>query len=271
MAKEYILNQGVADKKRLDILSAIYDKNSKNFINENIGQTTLKKVIDIGAGQGSMTKFLADQYPNSKIIALDISADQLAISQEKMLDKTNVEYLIADIENDTLSEDIWEKLAAADLVFVRYLLLHLKKWDVFFANITKLLKKGGKIIIEEPGFPWVTYPYSEILQKAAIAAQNLLHNLNYKFDCIPHLWNYLHQQSYFKIKNVEFSHPVLKTYQEKSIMWMSFAQIKEPLLKAKVYNEAEFAMVLQELKHIAADPKYIGVSLPLIQLCLEKK
>ncbi|MBE4703894.1 class I SAM-dependent methyltransferase [Spiroplasma platyhelix] len=270
MENKYILNQGESDTKRLDSLSEIYDNNSKKFIIENIAENSVAKIIDVGCGQGSITKFFANQYPNAKVIALDISQDQLVISKNKMINETNIEYLSVDIESDSITSELWEKLQSADLIYIRYLLLHLKKWEIFFDNIYKILKKGGQIIIEEPGFPWITYPYSETLQKASVAAQKLLHNLNYKFDCIPHLWEFLNQQNQFKIKNVDFSHPILKTYNQKSLMWMSFAQIKEPLIKAKVYDEVEFNNIVSELKKIAEDPKYIGISLRLIQLHLEK-
>lgn len=270
MEKGYILKQGNEDQSRLNVLSEIYDKSSQEFVINNIEPKSIKKILDIGCGQGSMTHFFAKKFPKAKVCSVDISQDQLTLAKKRTKAEKNVECYQLDIESKFINQKILNQLKAADLIYVRYLLLHLKDWDVFFKNIYQLLKPGGKLIIEEPGFPWTTYPYSEILQKSANVTQTFLHSLGYKFDCIPHLWEWLHNQEKFNIDDVEFSHPTMKTYNQKSLMWMSFAQIKDPLIAASIYNEQEFNEILDELKKIATDDKYIGIPLRLIQISLTK-
>ncbi|WP_283272123.1 hypothetical protein [Spiroplasma sp. SV19] len=53
-------------------------------------------------------------------------------------------------------------------------------------------------------------------------------------------------------------------------MWLSFVQLKEPMIKANIYTSEAFDNVLDELKRIANDLQYIAISLRLIQLKLEK-
>lgn len=270
MKQKYILKQGIEDKKRLAALSDVYDKGSKLFINNSLKEKPIKKILDIGCGQGSISRFLAEKYPKAQIIGVDISQEQLEIFQSENQKYENIQSIAVDITNESFDQETWDLLKSADLIYVRYLLLHLKEWEVFFDNIYKLLNKDGQVIIEEPGFPWITYPDSEILQKATAVSQEFLHSLNYKFDCIPHLWEFLKKQNKFQIQNVEFNHPILKSYKQKSLMWMSFIQIKEPLLKANVYTDEEFAVVLKELQHIAENSEYIGISLRVIQVHLVK-
>ncbi|MDQ7982736.1 MAG: class I SAM-dependent methyltransferase [Spiroplasma sp.] len=270
MEKKHLVKYGSKDHPKLNSLSEVYDKNSQDFIINNIDSKTIKKILDIGCGHGSMSHFFAHKFPKAKVFSIDISQDQLEITKKRTHGKKNIQYFQLDIEHHNIDPEILNQLKSTDLIYVRYLLLHLKNWEIFFKNIYQLLKTGAKLIIEEPGFPWTTYPYSEVLQSSALASQDFLHSLGYKFDCIPHLWDWLNNQNQFQIDDVEFSHPTLKTYQQKKLMWMYFAQIKDPLIAAKVYHEEEFNQILDELKMIASDDKYIAIPLRLIQISLIK-
>ncbi|WP_350292072.1 peptide chain release factor N(5)-glutamine methyltransferase [uncultured Croceitalea sp.] len=64
-------------------------KNDKSF-----------KILDIGTGSGCIAVALAKALPNSKVTALDVSAEALAVAKENaQLNKVEVEFIHADILN----------------------------------------------------------------------------------------------------------------------------------------------------------------------------
>ncbi|WHQ37400.1 class I SAM-dependent methyltransferase [Spiroplasma sp. SV19] len=153
--KGYILKTGEHDEERLDSLFDVYNQGSQEFIKENVKKKNIKIIFDIGCGQGSMSMWFANYFPNCQVYGIDNSNEQIVIFNDKLKAYQNVHSFLGDITN---KEANFKAIGKADLIYSRYLLLHLKDWESFFDNLYHLLNNHGTLIIEEPGFPWTSYP-----------------------------------------------------------------------------------------------------------------
>jgi cyclopropane fatty-acyl-phospholipid synthase-like methyltransferase len=67
----------------------------------NLKKAGLKKnstVLEIGCGNGTLTNFIAEQIPQGKIVAADISEETIKLAKKKFLDKkSNIEFLVSDM------------------------------------------------------------------------------------------------------------------------------------------------------------------------------
>jgi len=258
--KDYLLNVGEHDKLRLSILANIYNEKSMEFIKKHISYSD-KNILEVGCGHGQMTHWLARELPNTSVIGVDISDEQLSICRSEY-NEMNLSFINHDFSIAPLSNKKF------DLVYLRFILLHIKEWDVFFYNIFKSLNPGAKIIIEEPGFPFFCYPSNPYLDKANELGCKITKSLGLRYDCIEPLWNKLSEFDNVRVDDLSFNQPLLKTAQDKSILWRSFIQIIEPLIALGFSSRDDVEEILNELIEISKSDKYIVGCLRLIQLNL---
>lgn len=100
-------------------------------------------IIDLGCGDGAITKKLAENYPDCFFIGIDYSKDLIKYAQDNNL-ASNIKYITANLIYDEV--DLVEK--SVDCIFswgVIYYLNPCSDFNNFHNNILKLLKTGGKI------------------------------------------------------------------------------------------------------------------------------
>jgi len=89
-----------------------------------------------------MTKWLAASVGETgKVVAVDLNTCFLA-----HINQPNVEVLEADIRHLSLQS------YSFNLIHARYVLIHIPDFQIALANMLKLLKPGGWIVLEEPDF-----------------------------------------------------------------------------------------------------------------------
>ena len=99
MNKKYILSTGEIDRKRLTLLSKLYNPPALNFLATN-GLKPGMHVLEVGCGTGHMSCALAKHVGLSgKVIAIDNSESQLNIAKEtaKALRVTNIDFHLCDV------------------------------------------------------------------------------------------------------------------------------------------------------------------------------
>lgn len=97
-------------------------------------------ILDTGCGTGERTLKIACAFPNSNIVAIDISKKSIEYAQKlkKFLNITNTKFMVSDVLKDDLS-----KLGRFDLVHNSGNLHHLDKPVQALCNMTAALKEGG--------------------------------------------------------------------------------------------------------------------------------
>jgi ubiquinone/menaquinone biosynthesis C-methylase UbiE len=105
-------------------------------------------VYDIGCGTGCMTNYIASKVgPTGRVYAIDSSEEQLEIARQRMeeSDLKNVIFIRADILNELKSP-----LPSADLIYARFVLMHVRSPLLALHNMFELLKPRGTLALQEP-------------------------------------------------------------------------------------------------------------------------
>jgi len=142
----YTLGTGTKGEQALAIQQKFMAENSYAQL-KRAGLKRGMKVYDIGCGSGEMTAYLAQQVSETgRVYAVDASEEQLKLTRERIeaLKLKNVEYIQADIQ----TYQDWP-LKEADIVYARFVLMHLSNVKNALNNIHNLLKPGGMLSLQE--------------------------------------------------------------------------------------------------------------------------
>jgi 2-polyprenyl-3-methyl-5-hydroxy-6-metoxy-1,4-benzoquinol methylase len=161
MKSEYIFanTQFESELTRLQTIERIFDAASRRRI-LTTGITTGWQCLEIGAGAGSMMRWMAEIVGTSgKVTAVDLDTRFI---QDTPL--SNVEVIEADINQVTFATSF-------DLIHIRNVLIHLKDQAVL-TKIAKLLKPQSWLIIEEPDFSAARFISGTPLQQQSVEKVN---------------------------------------------------------------------------------------------------
>ena len=134
--------------KRLKYSSAYYDQATRNLdeAEEKMLALTAQrarikngdKVLELGCGWGSLTLYLAEHFPKSKITGVSHSKTQrehiLAMAKQRGL--RNVRIITADMNDFKLAEK-FDRLVSVEMFE------HMRNWQKLFAKAGQWLKPGG--------------------------------------------------------------------------------------------------------------------------------
>ena len=126
------------------LASRVYDKKEK-YLNSfergkfiaACGEVRGKKVLDVGAGTGRISRLLA--AAGAQVTALDVSPEMLAVLSKKS--KNKITTAVGDAENLPFPE------ASFDLVTAAFLIVHFKDPKIFFSEAYRVLADGGRLVV----------------------------------------------------------------------------------------------------------------------------
>jgi cyclopropane-fatty-acyl-phospholipid synthase len=99
-------------------------------------------VLDLGCGWGSLTLWIAEHYPNCKILAVSKSQDQIKYikSRAREMSYQNVEAMVLDVNNLDLE-------GRFDRVFSIEMFEHMKNYRRLLGKIGEILNSEGKLFV----------------------------------------------------------------------------------------------------------------------------
>lgn len=109
-------------------------------------------LLDLGCGWGSLTGWLAERYPASRIVAVSNSRDQRVEIESKKL--PNVEVVTADV-------NVLELDVAFDRIVSVEMLEHMRNYEALLARIASWLAPEGKFFCHVFSHSRFAYPYED--------------------------------------------------------------------------------------------------------------
>lgn len=144
----YTFATGEKGTHRLHILHQVHRSFTESWLRE-AGLAAGMQVADIGCGIGMVTKWLAEQVgPTGTVVGADLSAEQLEQARQNAASANlkNVSFVESSAYKTGLPHNSF------DLVYCRFLLMHLVHPMDALQEMKLLLKPGGVLVCEEADF-----------------------------------------------------------------------------------------------------------------------
>src|SRR5262245_41296765 len=141
---DYVLATGKAAANRLRILHSLYGPGARRALLQ-AGIHPGMSVADIGCGVGMVTALLAELVgPTGQVVGVDFSGAQIAQARELAPSEcSNVSFVEASATNTGLPHESF------DLVYCRFLLIHLTEPMQALREMHNLLKPNGILVCED--------------------------------------------------------------------------------------------------------------------------
>lgn len=111
-------------------------------------------ILDVGCGLGFIGQSLAEFVPQGRIIGVDLDAKLIELARrisEKTLPNRVFDYRIGSAYNLPVESD------TANLSICQCMLMHLDDPEKAIAEMTRVTKKGGRVVTIEPDYASVSY------------------------------------------------------------------------------------------------------------------
>jgi len=120
----------------------------------NAGLTDGQDVLELGCGWGSLTLWMAQQYPGSRITAVSNSTPQRELIEARARERGlgNVEVITADM-NDFTIDHRFDRVVSVEMFE------HMRNWRLLLKRIAGWLRPGGLLLVHtfchrECGYPF---------------------------------------------------------------------------------------------------------------------
>lgn len=230
----YALATGQVGAVRLDLQNKIFGQESFKHL-ERGGLSSGKTVWDIGCGVGSMTIHLAKTVGDAgRVYAIDISEEQLKIARERVRAEglNNVTFILGDIckVNDL-------HLGLADIIYMRYVLMHLKDPENIISKVKGFLKEGGVVVSQESITSTAYAPsHSPVFRELGETKIAMGKKLGVDYDIGNRLHTLYKESGYVNIE-IFYSQQELSLSEAKQLILLSLSEWKDRAIEVGVVTQ----------------------------------
>ena len=260
----YSLPVGEKDKDRLIILNEIYSPSTEQFFT-SCPISKGDKVLELGCGIGLISQMLASYVGETGyVLGIDNSEEQLAIAYKLLPEEP-----IPQLEYKKLSVYDLEMLNEKfDVVYTRFLLVHLPDPLRVIELVKGILKPGGKFIIEDltGNDTLISTPNRrgmEIVQYFDKLQFQVQGSDDKYFASIPDLL----KKAGYQIVLSQKKHPQLDTKHKRKMLSYNLSSLKRALLKAEKITEEDYQLMYPIVKQFEKDMSVVVYSYELGQIC----
>lgn len=263
----YILGTGKVASKKLDMQQEILGEASYKQL-EKAGLSEGQTVWDIGCGGGAMTVYLAKVVgARGKVYAIDKSEEQLEIARAKIKSEglENVTFIQGDIRSQ---KDL--PLGAADLIYMRFVLAHVKDPEVMIKRGKDLLKDGG-VAVSQESILSTFYNSSdhEVFREYVQAIADVGKKMEVDYDLGKRLLP-LYEQAGYVGTQVDYNQPQVKIAYVKKTLPLDIAEWKDKAVVLGVLTQEKAAKWVQTIKDWPDDDTE-SFNLPMLAYAIARK
>ncbi len=254
---EYALGVGAVAGRRLQALHEdLLPSTIALFHDAGIQQGMC--VADIGCGVGTVSQLLAEIVgPNGKVVGVDRSHEQvLHASKIFGSDHPNLQFVVATAESTGLAA------ASFDLVYCRFLLIHLADSRAGLAEMMRILKPRGILVCEDAEISsGCSHPPTAINRFAELLPE-LGRRLGSNWDLGKELYQLVRDSGFHDV-NVRVSQSAHTSGDGKRIMEWTVIEAGASLISQGLVDEKELEQVIKEMQW-AANDEHVVVLLPKV-------
>ena len=113
-------------------------------------------ILELGCGWGSLTLYMAKEFPNSSITAVSNSKDQRLFIEKKCQERNivNVKIITADM-NEFSIDDKFDRIVSVEMFE------HMRNYEQLLDKVSSWLKPSGKLFIHIFTHKTLVYPFTE--------------------------------------------------------------------------------------------------------------
>ena len=114
------------------------------------------KILELGCGWGSLTLYMAENYPKSQITAVSNSKDQRLFIEKKCQERgfENVKVITADMNEFTIDEK-FDRIVSVEMFE------HMRNYEQLLDKVSSWLQPKGKLFIHIFTHKTLVYPFTE--------------------------------------------------------------------------------------------------------------
>ncbi len=264
-AGQYTLATGKAAVRRLHLLNDAYWPAGRRALLQaglNPGMT----IADFGCGVGATTRSLAHLTgPTGHVTGIDLSADQVEQGRQLAAAEalSNVTFMAASALATGLPRNSF------DVVYCRFLLLHLTDPKACLREMRDVLKPGGIVLIEDGNLmtagstpPSALNHFSTLFGRLGPARK-----LNYALaEDLFHLV----RDAGFPDPSIEIHQPALARGEARLLLKLSVEEIGPACIAEGVLEETQLATILAEMQRDTDDPNLVALMPRMSQVWARK-
>jgi len=261
---EYVLATGSAAANRLRILHNVYGPGAREVL-IRAGIKPGMRVVDLGSGTGMVTQLLAELVgPTGKVIGVDYSEEQVKKARELLpAGVSNVSFVAASATDTGLPKE------AFDLVYCRFLLIHLTEPELALKEMFNLLKPGGIMVCEDGDLTSAGSEPPSTLQEFS----NLFGALGPKWGVDYTLGRRLFQmviEAGFAEPGVTINQPAFTRGENKRLLELSVAEAGRSFVQAGLVTHEELGQTISEMCRATDDETVMAIMPRMSQVWARK-
>jgi SAM-dependent methyltransferase len=262
--KPYALATGEAADYRLGLLHDLYGPGSRRVLRA-AGVQPGMRVADIGCGVGMTTALLAELAgPEGDVVGVDFSSAQLAQARERLRSAgTNIRFYEASATDTGLP------FKSFDLVYCRFLLIHLTDPEGALCEMKALLKPGGILVCEDGDLTTAGSEPPSALGAFADLWGRLGPARGVDYTLGKRLFHMV-QAAGFPAPEITFNQPVRPRGETKRLLELSVAEAGPAFVEAGLITAEELETTLIEMQRLNADDTVLAVMPRMAQVWARK-
>jgi SAM-dependent methyltransferase len=251
-SEEYVLATGKAAVHRLWLLHSIYSPAAKRVLLQ-AGLRPGMNIADFGCGVGATTRMFSELTGRfGRVVGIDVHAAQLEEARQACANGgfANVTFLHADACDTKLPANSF------DLVYCRFLLLHLPNPADCVSEMYRVLKPGGVLVLEDGDL--------ESAESIPPSAMNAFGELFSRLGPIRGVNYSISRDLFHMLKaagipepRVEIHQPAIASGDARFFLKWSVQEAGPALVNAGIVTQAELDLTLADMQAAVEDPNVL--------------
>jgi SAM-dependent methyltransferase len=262
---QYVLATGTDAVGRLNVLHKIYSPAGRQTL-VDAGISAGMTVADFGCGPGAMSRLLASLVgPSGSVTGIDLHAAQIeeASRLSAMEGVTNVKFITADACKTGLPGSQF------DLVYCRFLLLHLMNPGSCLREMWRVLKPGGILVVEDGDIASACSVPPTALDAFGSLFSRLGPTRGVDYSLANRLWH-LVAEAGFTITNVKVHQPSERAGLTGMLLQWSVKEAGSSFVDAGLITLEQLERTVMEMESAAKDPEVLALA-PRMSLVSARK